>query len=77
MNKPRKRWSQYQVDNAYYNPPGATASFTSTVKTVADLTEAQAKDELCIAMDLIEKLLGHGIQAHENMLDAARRAKYI
>ncbi len=62
MSNPTKRWSQYQVDDS---------------KTVADLTEAEAKTELCDAMDLIEKLIGLGERYHENVLDAARRAKYL
>lgn len=44
MNK--NNWSEYQVDNPIYG-----------VKLVSELTEKQAKTELCIAIELIEKLL--------------------
>jgi hypothetical protein len=52
MNK--KNWSTYQVDNPEYG-----------VKLVSELTEFQAKTELCIAIELIEKLLGCSYQAIE------------
>lgn len=52
MNK--KDWSNYQVDNPKYG-----------VKLVSELTEAQAKTELCIAIELIERLLGCSYQAIE------------
>ena len=42
----RKRFNNYQVDGPKYVKP----------LVVADLTEEQAKDELCDAMDTIEKL---------------------
>ena len=38
-----KDWSNYQVDNPVYG-----------VKLVSELTEKQAKTELCIAIELIE-----------------------
>jgi hypothetical protein len=44
MNK--TDWSKYQVDNPVYG-----------VKLVSELTEKQAKTELCIAIELIEKLI--------------------
>jgi len=40
-----KKWKNYQVEG----PKGG-------IKTVDELTESQAKDELCKAMDLIEKM---------------------
>ena len=47
-----KDWSNYQVDNPVYG-----------VKLVSELTEKQAKTELCIAIELIEKLLACNHQA--------------
>ena len=44
MNK--NDWSKYQVDNPVYG-----------VKLVSELTEKQAKTELCIAIELIERLI--------------------
>jgi hypothetical protein len=41
-----RRWKEYQVDDPRYGG----------VKKVAALTEAEAKDELCVAMDLINEL---------------------
>ena len=61
----RHRWARYQVDGERYRQlthPGALNPYTTT-KTVAALTEAEAKDELCAAMDLIEKLNGHALAA--------------
>jgi len=60
MNK--KDWSNYQVDNPKYG-----------VKLVSELTEAQAKTELCIAIELIEKLLGCSYQA----IEIAQKKNYI
>ncbi len=41
-----KRWKDYQGDSPRYNG----------VKRVSDMTEAEAKDELCDAMDLIREM---------------------
>lgn len=60
--KIKKRWTRYQADNPKrgYNT------------TVDFLTEAQAKDELCDAMDLIEKMMDAGYE----ILHHAREAHY-
>ena len=41
-----RRWKDYQGDSPRYKG----------VKMVSDMTEAEAKDELCDAMDLIREL---------------------
>ena len=58
--KIKKRWTNYQADNPKkgYN------------LTVDKLTEAQAKDELCDAMDLIAKMLFHSRQIEWAAQDA-------
>jgi hypothetical protein len=56
MNK--TDWSKYQVDNPVYG-----------VKLVSELTEKQAKTELCIAIELIEKM----IACNEEALQIAQR----
>ena len=44
-----RRWKDYQVDGPPYGG----------VKKVSEMTEAEAKDELCVAMDLIAELKNH------------------
>ena len=39
--KPKARWKQYQVSNG---------------KSVAELTQEEAKDELCLTIALLDKL---------------------
>ena len=53
----------YQVDGPKYG--GA--------KNVIDLTDAEAKDELCDAMDLIARLIDLNITA----LQQAEKARYL
>ena len=73
MNKPKKRWSRYQVDGPQYTHSDPVFSGRpSTVKSIAELTEAEAKDELCDAQDLIQQL----VDAAAIQLDYARKAKY-
>ena len=68
-----KKWKTYQVDSPVYlrTNPG-NPNWQTTVKTVDQLTEAEAKNELCLAMDLINKLLCYSHSA----IDAAAKAKY-
>lgn len=71
--KSKKRWSRYQVDGPRYSHPDPRFSGRlSNVKSVDELTEAEAKDELCDTMDLIQKL----VNAAAIQLDYARKAKY-
>lgn len=58
----KKRWKNYQADNQLkgYN------------LTVAELTETQAKDELCDAMDLIMKMMNRTY----DIIYEAQRANY-
>lgn len=73
MNKPKKRWSRYQVDGPKYcRPHPSIAGRTTSTKPISELTEAEAKDELCDSMDLIAKL----VNAAHVQLDYARKAKY-
>lgn len=52
MNK--RDWSKYQVNNPEYG-----------VKLVSELTEKQAKTELCNTIELIEKLIEYNKKALE------------
>jgi hypothetical protein len=60
MNK--NDWKKYQVDNPKYG-----------VKLVSQLTESEAKTELCIAIELIEKLL----ECNQNAIEIARKGYYV
>jgi hypothetical protein len=72
-----KKWKNYQVDSPIYSRKDSNnPNCITTVKTVAELTEAEAKNELCLAMDLIEKLLTHSHNSYNDMLDSAKKAHY-
>lgn len=60
LKKMRRKIKGYQVDNP---------EFTPSVKLVSELTEHEAKYELCLAMDLIRKLLYH---SHEQITEAEK-----
>jgi hypothetical protein len=70
--KTKKRWEGYQVDREKYSRKTKTWVKCITTKSVAELTEAEAKDELCSAMDLIAKLVNCAGMA----LDHARKQKF-
>jgi hypothetical protein len=64
----QKRFASYQVDSLKYN-----VGLCQGVKKVSELTEDEAKDELCDAMDLIDKLIHHNIIA----LELTEKARYL
>ncbi len=61
LNMNKTDWSSYQV----YDPKNG-------VKLVSELTEKQAKTELCIAIELIERLL----EFNQNAIDLVKNNKY-
>ena len=69
-----KRWSRYIVDNPKTNIKINGSRFRCS--TIAELSEAQAKDELCIAMDLINQLLDDAMSGYSNAVNHARKHRY-
>ena len=58
----KKRWQNFQADNPKkgYN------------KTVDELTEAEAKEEWCDAMEVIQKMMA----CADDVIEIARKANY-
>lgn len=67
-----KDWKRYQVDDPIYSRPDLMrgGDHKITVKTVEELTIAEAKNELCKAMDLIEDLADCGYEINAKIGDA-------
>lgn len=65
--KTKQRWRNYQVDAAKYGGS----------KLVKDLTETEAKDELCDAMELIDRLLSHTYVSFSKTEELAKKFGYL
>ena len=77
----KKRWTQYQVAGKRYERPNAQfpvghRNHLTNTKLVSDLTEQEAKDELCDSIALIEKLLGCSRAFAQTIRDHAEKQHY-